>query len=76
MTRRTRSFALAAILFAVCLAGPAAGNASRAGLRSTPDETVAVTRQVSVGSLLGDYLESAWNWLSSLVDEENGHILP
>lgn len=76
MIRRTRSFALAALLFAACLAVPTAGNASSAGLRSAAEEAAAVTRQASLGSLLDGYLESAWNWLCSLVDEENGHILP
>ena len=74
MTRSSRAIALAAVLFTVSLAAPAAANAARVSQRA--DGGVEVVATESGRGWLGGWIDAAWGWLSALVDEDNGSIMP
>jgi hypothetical protein len=75
MTRSSRSIALAAVLLTVSLAAPAAANAARTSDRSDGGGVEVVATDSGRGWLEAMF-GAAWTWLSALVDEDNGSIMP
>lgn len=71
MSQRRTATALAVVLLTATLAAPAGAIAAHPTEGVTP-----VATEARGGGWFASLLDSAWDWLVALVDEDNGSIIP